>query len=123
MLYAILCYDTEPTVVDPTGERDAAMMKRIAAVEDELAKQGRLGPVARLSPARTAKTLRKDQRGSLRDGPFAETKEQFLGFFVVECATEEEAVDAAVVLGKATGSDGAYEIRPIRHFVPGRVRS
>ncbi len=121
MLYAILCYDTEATAPDPGGERDAAMMRRIAAVEEDLAQAGRLGPVARLMPARTAKTLRKDLRSSLRDGPFAETKEQLLGFFIVECATEAEAIDAAEAFGKATGSDGAYEIRPIRHFVPGRA--
>jgi hypothetical protein len=122
MLYAILCYDTEATAPDPGGERDAAMMKRIAAVEEDLAWQGRLGPVARLMPVRTAKTLRKNQRSTLRDGPFAETKEQLLGFFVVECASEEEAVAAAEALGKATGSDGAYEIRPIRHFVPSELK-
>jgi hypothetical protein len=121
MLYAILCYDTEATAPDPGGERDAAMMRRIAAVEEELAQAGRLGPVARLMPARTAKTIRKNERASLRDGPFAETKEQLLGFFVVDCATEEEAVDAAEKLGKATGSNGTYEIRAIRHFVPSRI--
>jgi hypothetical protein len=119
MLYAILCYDTEAAAADPNGERDAAMMKRIAAVEDDLASQGRLGPVVRLMPVRTARTIRKHDRRSLRDGPFAETKEQLLGFFLVECSSEEEAVEAAEALGKATGSDGTYEIRPVRHFVPG----
>ncbi len=106
MLYAIslLRHRGRPR---PTRAASATrrMMKRIAAVEDDLARQERLGPVARLMPVRTAKTLRKNQRSTLRDGPFAETKEQLLGFFVVECATEEEAIDAAEAFGQATSSD------------------
>jgi len=56
------------------------------------------------------------------DGPFAETKEQLLGFYVVECATLDEAIDAAKALAgprSAAGLSGALEIRPIRFFEPG----
>jgi hypothetical protein len=69
-------------------------------------------------PTKAATTLRKG-RGVVMDGPFAETKEQLLGFFVVDCATPEEALEAARELGRASSSNGAYEIRPISVFHPG----
>jgi hypothetical protein len=56
------------------------------------------------------------------DGPFAETKEQLLGFYVLECATLAEAIDAAKALAgprSAAGLSGALEIRPIRFFESG----
>ena len=52
------------------------------------------------------------------DGPFAETKEQLLGFYVIDCAALEEAVEVARDLARANPG-GAYEIRPIRLFMPG----
>jgi hypothetical protein len=52
------------------------------------------------------------------DGPFAETKEQLLGFYVLDCATLDEALDIARELGRANPG-GAYEIRPISLFSPG----
>jgi hypothetical protein len=52
------------------------------------------------------------------DGPFAETKEQLLGFYVVDCANLEEALAITRELGVANPG-GAYEIRPISLFLPG----
>src|SRR5438105_5714557 len=60
MLYAILCYHDEDFVGSWSKEQDAAVMKKLAVVQDKLAKQGRLGPVARLLPTTAAATLRKD---------------------------------------------------------------
>ena len=60
MLYAILCYHDEDTVGSWTKEQDAAVMQKLSVVQDKLAKQGRLGPVARLLPTTAATTLRKD---------------------------------------------------------------
>lgn len=59
MLYAILCYNVEDVVGSWTKEEDDACMARLAAVEETLARQGRLGPVARLLPTTAAVTLRK----------------------------------------------------------------
>ena len=56
------------------------------------------------------------------DGPFAETKEQLLGFYVIDCATLEEAIEAARQLlapRMAAGLMSALEIRPISVFFPG----
>jgi hypothetical protein len=55
----------------------------------------------------------------LIDGPYAETKEQLLGFYIVDCATREEAVEIARQLERANPGLGAYEIRPISLFLPG----
>jgi hypothetical protein len=123
MLYAILCYDSEKVVGSWTKEEDDAAMAKLAVVEEKLTKQKRLGPVARLLPTTAARTLRKGRETLVIDGPFAETKEQLLGFFIVDCATIEEAIETAKELGRASSSTGAYEIRPVAVFRPGSVAS
>jgi hypothetical protein len=119
MLYAILCYDSEEVTSSWSKEHDDAVISKLIAVQDGWAKQGRLGPVARLMPTTTANTLRKGREAVVLDGPFAETKEQLLGFFVVECASLEAALEAAKELGNASSSNGAFEVRPIQLFRPG----
>jgi hypothetical protein len=121
MQYAILCYHDEKVTCAWSQEQDDAVMAKLAVVQDRLARRGKLGPVARLLPTTAATTLRKDREPALViDGPFAETKEQLLGFYVVDCANLEEALDIARELGKANPG-GAYEIRPIGFFSPGSV--
>jgi hypothetical protein len=122
MLYAILCYDSEAVVGSWTKEEDDALMGRLAVVHEKLAAQGKLGPVARLMPTTAATTLRKGREPVVLDGPFAETKEQLLGFYIVECASLEEAIEAARELARAsTHGTGAYEIRPVMLFKPGSL--
>ena len=121
MLYAILCYNDEDAVCAWSKEEDAAVMAKLQQVQDGLARQGRLGPVARLLPTTAATTLRKDRDPPLViDGPFAETKEQLLGFYVVDCQNLDEALEIARDLGRANPG-GSYEIRPIGIFKPGSV--
>jgi len=120
MLYAILCYDSEDVVGAWSKEKDAAVMASLGAVQDRLAQAGRLGPVARLLPTTAATTVRKGAEALVIDGPFAETKEQLLGFYVVDCATLEEAIETARDLGRASGSEGAFELRPLAVYRPGR---
>jgi hypothetical protein len=122
MLYAILCYNDEDMVGSWSKEQDAAVMQKLAVVQDKLAKQGRLGPVARLLPTTAATTLRKDDPPIVLDGPFAETKEQLLGFYVIDCENLDEALEVARDLGKANPG-GAYEIRPVGRFNPGSVKT
>jgi len=123
MLYAILCYDSEDVVESWSSDQDAAAIAKLEVVTDKLAREGRLGPVARLMPTTTATTLRKGKEASVLDGPFAETKEQLLGFFVVECASLEQAIDTAKELGRASGTTGSYEIRPLRALFHGALGS
>ncbi|HEY3888114.1 MAG TPA: YciI family protein [Caulobacteraceae bacterium] len=119
MLYAILCYNDESTVWSWTRDEEDACMARLGVVQDRLARQGKLGPVARLMPTTAATTLRKDREPALViDGPFAETKEQLLGFYVVECTGLDDALEIARELGVANPG-GAFEIRPLATFRPG----
>jgi hypothetical protein len=121
MQYAILCYHDEKVTCAWSQEQDDAVMAKLAVVHEKLARQGKLGPVARLLPTTAATTLRKDREPALViDGPFAETKEQLLGFYVVDCAGLDEVLDIAGELGRANPG-GAYEIRPIGIFKPGSI--
>jgi hypothetical protein len=120
MLYAILCYHDEDTVGSWTAEQDAAVIGKLAVVQKKLAEQGRLGPVARLLPTTAATTLRKEDPPLVIDGPFAETKEQLLGFYVVDCKNLDDALDVARDLGRANPG-GAYEIRPVGLLNPGNL--
>jgi len=119
MLYAILCYNHEDVVSAWSQEEEDVVMSRLMTVQEGLARQGRLGPVARLVPTTAAATLRKNGDQMLvLDGPFAETKEQLLGFYVVECEDLEAALDVARDLARANPGLGSYEIRPVLLFRP-----
>jgi hypothetical protein len=120
MLYAILCYNDEDMVGSWSKEQDQEVMKKLAVVQDKLARQGRLGPVARLLPTTAATTLRKENPPLVLDGPYVETKEQLLGFYLIDCNNLDEALDVARDLG-AANPGGAYEIRPVGMFAPGGV--
>jgi hypothetical protein len=116
MLYAVFCYNSEAVVGAWTEEKDDAVMAQHEAVLRELAAAGKLGPVARLMPTTVATTLRAGAEPLVIDGPFAETKEQLLGFYVLDCASLEDAIEAARPL---LGETGSLEIRPISYFNPG----
>lgn len=122
MLYAILCYDSEDAVCAWSREQHAAVMGRLGAVEDRLRSEHRLGPVAQLMPTTAATTIRKGKEPVVLDGPFAETKEQLLGFIMVECDSLEHAIETAKEFARANASGGSYEIRPVsvlRQDTPG----
>lgn len=121
MHYAILCYHDEGAVEALSRDEDAALMAELATARQALTEQ--LGPVARLMPTTTATTLRAGPELLVMDGPFAETKEQLLDFYVVDCGSLEEAIEAARVLlapRTAAGLRSALEIRPISVFHPGQ---
>jgi hypothetical protein len=120
MRYVILCYDSEAAVQSWSKAEDDALMARQAVVERKLAAEGKLGPVVRLMPTTTATTLRKDTEPLITDGPFAETKEQLLGFFIVECGSLDEVIEVTRLLAQTyADGTGAYEIRPVATFDPG----
>jgi hypothetical protein len=113
MLYAVLCYHSEDVVTSWSADQEHAVMDKLTVVQDKLAKAGRLGPVARLMPTTAATTLRKDRDPPLViDGPYAETKEQLLGFYIIDCADLGEAISTAGELARANPG-GAYELRPV----------
>ena len=118
MFFAILAYHAEGVVESWSREEDQSLMVDLLEVNDRLVKAGQLGPAARLGPARDAVTLRGKGAGVMMDGPFAETKEHLLGFYVVDYPDIDAAVEAARDLRQANPT-AVYEIRPITLYLPG----
>ena len=118
MYFAILAYHAEGVVESWTPEEDAALMTDLLAVNDRLVREKHLGPAARLGPTAGAKTLRGPGAGVVTDGPFAETKEHLLGFYVVDFPDIDGAVAAARDL-RRTNPTAVYEIRPVMLYLPG----
>ena len=118
MFYALLCYNDEATVWSLDKKQDNEVMDRLAVVRGRLQKQGKLGPSLRLLPTTAATTLRKSDPPLVIDGPFAETKEQLLGFYIIDVADLDEALGVARELGEANPG-GAYEIRPLAVYNAG----
>ena len=118
MLYAILAYHVETEVMSWTPEQDAALMTNLHQVHDRLHQEGRLGPAARLGSTKRAITLRGPGAGTVIDGPFAETKEQLLGLYVLDCASEAAAIEAARDLRRVNPT-AVYGIRPVQIYLPG----
>ncbi len=111
MLYAILCYHSEKEVFSWTKEQDDAVLAQRALVTDKLTQARKLGAAVRLMPTQSAMTVHGGREPFVTDGPFAETKEQLLGFYVVDCESMDEALTAAKGM---VGDSGALEVRPIR---------
>lgn len=118
MYFAILAYHAEGVVESWTPAEDAALMTDLLAVNDRLVREKNLGPAARLGPTAGAKTLRGNGAGVVTDGPFAETKEHLLGFYVVDFPRIDDAVAAARELRRANPT-AVYEIRPVPLYIPG----
>jgi hypothetical protein len=118
MQYAILAYHVEEVVQSWTAEEDGALMGDLLDLHDRLIADGSMGPAARLGATSESVTLRGPGAGFLTDGPFAETKEQLLGFYVVEAETQAAAVAIARDLRKVNPT-AVYEIRPVLLYLPG----
>jgi hypothetical protein len=118
MLYAILAYHVETEVMSWTPEQDAAVMTDLLNLHERLYQEESLGPAARLGATAKARTLRGPGAGTVIDGPFAETKEQLLGLYVVDCAGEDAAIDVARDLRRVNPT-AVYEIRPVSLYLPG----
>jgi hypothetical protein len=116
MLYTLLCYNNEDVVWSWTKEEDDAVMARLSVVHEKLTREGKLGPSLRLLPTTAATTIRGAQ-DLVIDGPFAETKEQLLGFYVIDVPDLDGALAVARELSAANPTS-CYEIRPIALYVP-----
>ena len=116
MLYSILIYVAEDAVTAMGKEGEDEHIARHLKIHEKLAAKGQLGPCVRLMPTSTAVQLRTAGGSMIVDGPFAETKEQFLGFYIVDCESQEEAIEIARSLPSV---DTVFEIRPVKLFFPG----
>lgn len=117
MMYAVLCYNNEEMVCGWSKEQDDAVMAALSKVHEKWETAGKLKPSIRLLPTSAATTLHK-QKDLVVDGPYAETKEALLGFYIIDVDNLEEGLSFARELGRANPG-GAYELRPIQLYIPG----
>ena len=110
MQYMLLIYEDESIYAAP--EAYEAIVRQHVAFTEELARAGVLRGGAGLQPVETARTLRRSRGKPLvLDGPFAETKEQLGGYYLVETPDIVTALEWARRLPMA--GDGAVEVRPL----------
>jgi hypothetical protein len=114
MRYMFLIYsrgDDEPLPAD----EDMATRLAHRAVMDDARARGIFQGAEPLAPAATATTVRHQQGGVLiTDGPFAETKEQLAGYYILECRDLDEALEwAARIPTNCRGGAGCIEVRPL----------
>jgi hypothetical protein len=84
-----------------------------AAYRDGLQDKGKLVAAEPLQPVETATTVRvRNGKVSVTDGPFAETKEQLAGFYLIEARDLNEAIQVASKIPPAR--EGSIEVRPVR---------
>ena len=110
MRYALLVCDDENAVLSP--ERRQERFAEFTAFQDEMEARGVLRGSERLRPTTSATTVRVRDGGLvIADGPFAETKEQIAGFYLVDCRDVDEAIEVA---SKIPGAQcGTIEVRPV----------
>ena len=118
MLYAILAFHDENEVASWTPQEDAALMVNLNEVHDRMLQRGQIGPAARLGATEGACVLRGPGAGVVVDGPFTESKEALLGFYVLDCANRDAAIAAAREL-RRVNPGAMYEIRAIKLYRPG----
>jgi hypothetical protein len=116
-MYAVLCYNDEQMVCGWSKEQDDAVMTALHTVHGKWEKAGKLKPSIRLLPTSAATTLHK-AKDLVIDGPYAETKEALLGFYIIDVVSLEEGLEFARDLAKANPG-GAYELRPVHLYNPG----
>lgn len=115
MKYVCLCYDDEKRVKSMTQEEWDGIVKETYATNDDLRSKGYLVDAMSLDWVNTAATVRiRNGKMTVTDGPFAETKEQLGGFFLIEARDLNEAIQVAARL---TGARlGCIEVRPVREL-------
>ena len=112
MRYALLICGDENAMLAASPEETAAMMAGYDAFGEEMARRGVLRGGERLRPTTDATTVRVvDGDVVVSDGPFAETKEQMGGFYLVECDDLDQAIEVASKIPAA--KHGTVEVRPI----------
>lgn len=115
MRYILLIYGNENPNPAPTTEEMNAEMNAYNAFTQEVSERGVLLSGDALHPTSAATTVRvRDSKVLTTDGPFAETKEQLGGFYMVQCNNLDEAIEWAAKIPGA--QHGSIEIRPVMEF-------
>jgi hypothetical protein len=114
MRYMMLIYSQERPIT-PEQEKGIALKHR--EVMNEAKERCIFHGAEPLQATTTAITVRKNGHGKVltTDGPFTETKEQLAGYYILDCASLDEAIEwASKIPTGCQGGDGCIEIRPIR---------
>ena len=115
MHYVLLIYQDEAARAQWNQEQLAAEFQAYNIYTEEAAKSGALQSGSALMPTNSATTVRvRNGRTLTTDGPFAETKEQLGGFYLMNCKDLDEAIALAAKIPAA--ADGSIEIRPVMEF-------
>jgi hypothetical protein len=112
MRYVLLIYESEAASAGMTQEERTALMQAHSAFANEAQKRGILTGGEALQPTSTATTIRvRNGKTLITDGPFAETKEQLAGAYILNCKDLDEAIEMAARIPDALF--GSIEIRPV----------
>ena len=110
MQYMLLIYHNE--AAQPAAAELAKMMEEYRAFTQDIVQAGKFKAADRLQPTATARTVRvRNARTETIDGPFAETKEQLGGYYLVEAKDIDEATAIAARIPGARW--GSVEVRPV----------
>ncbi len=112
MEYLMIITDVEKEQLKPGDPRFEKLMAEYAAFGQLVEKLGVIRGSGRLQPTSTATTVRvRDGKTLTTDGPFAETKEQFGGYYLLDCKDLDQAIELAAKIPSA--KDGSIEVRPL----------
>lgn len=115
MQYLCLIYEAESSLPSRPQEEQEAIMGEYFAFTNDVRDSGKLVAGDALMPTETATTVRvRDGNTVTTDGPFAETKEQLGGYYLLDCADLDEAIALASKIPSARW--GSIEVRPIMVF-------
>jgi hypothetical protein len=112
MTFVLLIYRASAAGTNPPALDERATLRAHRRLQTESSARGELHAVARLDETRDARTVkRKAGAHEIIDGPFVETKEWLVGFYLLDCADEEEAIARAKVI--CADDEHAVEVRPV----------
>jgi len=116
MRYMFLMY-SEETPEGPSPDEVEFLIRTHSALMKEARQKGILLAVEGLKPTANATSVRPGDTGTsyiVSDGPFAETKEQLAGYYILECRDLDEAIEwARRIPTSCKGGSGGIEIRPV----------
>ena len=118
MRYMLLIYSNEQATEALSPEEQERIRAEHGAVMAETSRRGILKGAEPLQPISTATTVRlQNGKVLVTDGPFAETKEQLAGYYILDCKDLDEALEwAARIPTACAGGTGCVEVRPIREM-------
>ncbi|HET9178459.1 MAG TPA: YciI family protein [Terriglobia bacterium] len=118
MRYMLLIYNNEHARENRSTEESAKSVSQALSYIEEATQRGVFRAADPLEPTSTATTVRTHEgKVMITDGPFAETKEQLAGYFILDCKNLDEALEwAAKIPMTCGGGSGCVEVRPLREL-------